>query len=289
MTSVWSLLDIMKLFSCIDFAMILVDLQKNYDRCIAARGKTLPEDELFDLIKDCSYCIHGWKTLSEEMGIGSAHAKISLTARHLEEHPETIDCSSLAADLRNAYDSIMTDVFHHRFVHISREMKPYVNNEALFGQTVNDAFPKAVPDIREAGNCLAVDNSTAAVFHLMRAVEHGLLGLCAHLGIVRIPKRRKAGAKKKWIPVDFGTWDDRLKVAQQKIDNKVDKLKPGKKKQELQQFYYPLLQDLKGFKDAWRNHVMHSRDSYSAKDAEAIMDHVKNFMIRLSEKVSYRE
>ena len=36
---------------------------------------------------------------------------------------------------------------------------------------VNDKFPSAAFDIDEAGKCLAIGRSTAAVFHLMRALE----------------------------------------------------------------------------------------------------------------------
>ncbi len=44
----------------------------------------------------------------------------------------------------------------------------------LFGKLVEASFPSAIFDIRSAGTCLATGHSTAAVFHLMRAMEAGL-------------------------------------------------------------------------------------------------------------------
>lgn len=40
----------------------------------------------------------------------------------------------------------------------------------LFGENVSKNFPSANKDIKEAGNCLALNLNSAAVFHLMRVV-----------------------------------------------------------------------------------------------------------------------
>ena len=45
------------------------------------------------------------------------------------------------------------------------------NGVSLIGESVAAAFPSTIPDIEEAGKCLALDRPTAAVFHLMRALE----------------------------------------------------------------------------------------------------------------------
>lgn len=53
----------------------------------------------------------------------------------------------------------------------------------FFGDKVEDAFPRAAEDISEAGKCLALDRSTAAVFHLMRAMESAVGRLSLKLDI----------------------------------------------------------------------------------------------------------
>jgi len=48
---------------------------------------------------------------------------------------------------------------------------------------VAERFPEAIFDMAEAGKCLALDRSTASVFHLMRVTEYGLNGVSVFLKI----------------------------------------------------------------------------------------------------------
>lgn len=47
----------------------------------------------------------------------------------------------------------------------------YWQNEHLFGEQVYIAFPSAVFDIKEAGNCWVSGRNNAVVYHLMLAVN----------------------------------------------------------------------------------------------------------------------
>src|SRR4051794_4802873 len=49
----------------------------------------------------------------------------------------------------------------------------------IMGAEVKAAFPSAMPDVLEVGNCLAAECNTAAVFHLMRVAEVGLRALAS--------------------------------------------------------------------------------------------------------------
>ena len=53
---------------------------------------------------------------------------------------------------------------------------------------VEIAFPSAAYDLREAGNCFALDRFTAAVMHSMRALEVGLKAVARSLGVSRSVK-----------------------------------------------------------------------------------------------------
>jgi hypothetical protein len=46
-----------------------------------------------------------------------------------------------------------------------------------FGEAVSQKFPSALPEIEEAGKCLALQRPTASVMHLMRVLELGLHSL----------------------------------------------------------------------------------------------------------------
>lgn len=72
---------------------------------------------------------------------------------------------------------------------------------------------------------------------------------------------------------------------QDRVDAKLNKIKRGPAKQASQEFYYPMLQDIRGIRDAWRNHVMHTRQEYEPKDADAILGHVRRLMNTLAIRV----
>lgn len=59
----------------------------------------------------------------------------------------------------------------------------YDQSTPLFGERVEDAFPSAAQDVSEAGRCMAAGRWTAAVMHLMRALETPLALLAADVGV----------------------------------------------------------------------------------------------------------
>lgn len=217
-------------------------------------------------------------------GLSSTASKLALIHSHLTYCSDEVDFSSLAADCRNIRDVLMAESWNRKFVQIAEKYGEYVEQEALFGPEVKVAFPSASGDIKQAGNCLAVECGTAAVFHLMRAVEWGLRALCGHLGVMRVLKKKTP--KPKYTPIAWAEWDKMLDAVHDKVDKKMLSMAAGKRKQDAQEFYYQLLRDLRGFKEAFRNHVMHTRSEYTPKEAEAVMDNVKRFMALLSSKVT---
>ena len=57
------------------------------------------------------------------------------------------------------------------FLPLSRFAENYYGQKTAFGEAVAEKFPEASEDIENAGNCLAVGQNAACVFHLMRAME----------------------------------------------------------------------------------------------------------------------
>ena len=130
-----------------------------------------------------------------------------------------------------------------------------------------------------SGECIAVGLPTAAVFHLMRIVELGMRGLAVNLGLLKVVVNRKT---RKTVPVQFSEWEKILTQLPEKIEAKINALVRGVTKQKAQEFYYPMLKEITGFKDAWRNHVMHSRSTYTNEEAIAVLAHVERFMKSLA-------
>src|SRR5579871_14343 len=77
-----------------------------------------------------------------------------------------VDASTVAALLGTLKEELLLDLNGHTFIRVREELSEYVDNETLFGRDVAEAFPSANEDIKHAGNCLAADCPTAAVFHL---------------------------------------------------------------------------------------------------------------------------
>lgn len=222
--------------------------------------------------------LHHLHKMCEESDFPASRSKIYFVLQRMAIPNYSAEVSGVISDLYNIDEVLVSEMWKHKFLRISDSNAAFVDQDALFGSNV---IAEAADDIKAAGNCLACECNTAAVFHLMRAAEWGLRALCSHLGIIKTVKTKKSG-KKKYVPIEYTQWERMLEDAQTRIDKKIEKLAAGKRKQELQEFYYPLLSDLNGFKDAWRNHVMHTRASYSPQDAIAIFDHVKRFMSSLA-------
>jgi hypothetical protein len=179
----------------------------------------------------------------------------------------------------------LNDLAECKFLRVPKGLHSYVDSDALLGFTVAKAFASARPDLKAAGNCLAADCNTAAVFHMMRAVEWALRALGTHLGFRQLRAVKKSG-KRKYVPISHLEWEKIIDQLQVRVDRRIEKMRPGKRKQEAQEFYYPALQEVRAIRDAWRNHVMHSRAEYSEEDATAILGHVRRLMTTLATKVS---
>ena len=168
----------------------------------------------------------------------------------------------------------------HRFVQLNPKMADYFAGEDILAPEVLVAFPSLERDTEDAGNCIALGMGTAAVFYLMRIVEYGMRGLASNLGLLTVVIDRK---NKKEIPVEFSEWERILNQLPVKVEQKIESLSRGPAKQRAQEFYYPALKEINGFKEAWRNHVMHARSDYTAEDAIAVLSHVRRFMKELTD------
>jgi hypothetical protein len=206
------------------------------------------------------------------IGFNHAASKAYGVRARLEKFPEEFSGPKLAVHIEGLKDDLDICMFSHRFIQVESLVRNYLDAVGMFGKIIS-AFPSAKPDIQDAGDCIAVALNTAAVFHLMHVVEWGLRALCVNLKVTKIKKG----------PMEYATWDDILKKLPDAVDAKVNAMSRGPKKQKAQEFYYPALKEIRGFKDAWRNHIMHTRASYTLEDALAVFSHVQRFMQGLAD------
>jgi hypothetical protein len=69
-----------------------------------------------------------------------------------------------------------------------------------------------------------------------------------------------------------------------KIETRLKQIRKGALKQRRQDYYYSVYDDIKVVKEAWRNHVMHTRQTFNHDDANALFMRVKDIMTRMASK-----
>ena len=183
------------------------------------------------------------------------------------------------AQLRMLIEMARREMEAIRLAVISNENAQFFEQDEQFGKEVKDsASPQINAEIKAAGNCLAADLHTAAVFHLMRIAEHGLHALAKHI----------LSAWNKQFPLEFSEWHDVLDAIDTKLGNQkkqAQQLSRGSAKDQELEFYSGLSKNIAYFKDAYRNPVSHLRGNYDRTKALVVFGEVQGFMQRLATKV----
>lgn len=135
----------------------------------------------------------------------------------------------------------------------------------LFGATVAKKFKTAAQDIQNAGNCVALGQATACVFHLMRAMEIAVRQLGKRLKVTITPQTT-------WRQMT-NQMDDKIK----KMPEKTEHLKRKKNDWEAARA------NLHHVGSVWRNNTMHPATSYTPSQAHDVLSAVRVFMSALAE------
>ena len=116
-------------------------------------------------------------------------------AYQIPKHIPLTDFPSIYKALVSIRTKLHEELDSIRFALIEPSKVQFFVRDDLFGKAFHDAAPADISaEIKAAGNCLALDLNTAAVFHLMRTAELGLRKLAKRLG-----------ARLKH-PLDFADW-----------------------------------------------------------------------------------
>ena len=179
---------------------------------------------------------------------------------------------SIAANLRELRIEIEKELSTRKFILVQPDRTEYACNERLFGDTVYERFTHARSDIKEAGNCLAIEDGTGAVFHLMRVAEHGLRAL-AHDRDIKVK-----------IPIELADWGAVIKQLET-AENAIEQYPKTLGREAQYNFYHDAMMNLRAFKNIFRNPVMHTRSEFDRHEAMSVMQHVKAFMQTLSTRL----
>src|ERR1035441_10155724 len=158
----------------------------------------------------------------------------------------------------------------HTCLRITTDKERYFQRTDLAGPQAVSELPSCSKEITNAGNCYALEQNEACVFHCMCALEAALHVLASELSV------KFSGT------LDLQNWQNIIENIEAEI-RKLEKLPKGKYKAETLTFFSGAAMQFRWFKDAWRNHVMHGRDIYDPGKAYSIFDHVREFVRALAE------
>jgi hypothetical protein len=134
------------------------------------------------------------------------------------------------------------------------------DSKPLFGADVAAKFSSSAEDISESGQCLALNRPTACVFHLMRVMETGVQVFGDKLGV-------PLASEKNWQNIL-----DEINKAIKALDQKAAQTKA----------FAGVSSNLYNVKLAWRNEVMHPKQTYTPDEAKKVFSAVENFMCDLA-------
>jgi hypothetical protein len=198
----------------------------------------------------------GAKLISEHianLGLGT----LAKSALRLSEEMPSISEEVIRSRVDELRLAAQDELRNHLFFWVPPgSAKFYDSSAALFNEKSSTAFPDSIVEIRDAGNCIAFDQGTAAVFHLMRAVEHVIKATWKTLGL---PEPKK-----------YDSWGELLKPMDEQLTKPVKS--PVSIWSSNIQFFSELVMDLRAVKRGCRDGTMHVESTYDTKGAITIFD-----------------
>lgn len=182
----------------------------------------------------------------------------------------------LAILIREMNNNLMVELSSAWFLMIPKDCRfVYEQPQPIFGEDVHRAFPDARQDIAAAGRCYALDEWTACVVHLMRALEHGLMWLANRVTLDPVALKRE-------------NWKNIIDQIEKKIRAMESEPKSNEKSAKMQ-FLSEAAMQFRWFKDAWRNEVAHAHVHYDKSDGAPIFLHISDFFRHIaSEAIAER-
>ena len=192
----------------------------------------------------------------------------------LQSRIDEAPLDALYVMIEDTLDNLMAELTQYLFFVVQPERKwLYLKPEDWVGLPVAARFPGISRDLRDACQCLALAQWTAAVFHAMRLLERGPLRLLAERLSV--------------VPTDATQLQNWHNVID-RIEAKIRDLQNQPNKQAADRDALTTLSEaaaqLRYFKDAWRNHVSHARKDYDEQEATVVLNAVKYFMVALAKQ-----
>jgi HEPN domain-containing protein len=214
---------------------------------------------------------HMFEQMCRDIELPTAAQLFGFIRDDLDSHLNKLTDAELADRVDWAARSFRKDLEERYFFRVVAEKQSHYG--ADFGPEITASFPSAAADIREANTCFALERYSAAIFHSMRAVEVALRALA-------IERRTKPGKG----PLAWQDWQVIITGIEDAVNVESKAWTRGPGKDAFLEFYRGALGEFHGFKDLYRNHVMHTRPKkpYGDREASEALESVERFLRRLA-------
>jgi hypothetical protein len=186
-----------------------------------------------------------------------------LTAPTRRDAAVQIKCikSTFEAELQS---KLFTFILPHRAEYFSDEN---VGTEISAILRHMGEFANAKTDLVEAGNCFAAGRFTAAVYHLMRTAEYGLVAVAACVGVSENKRT---------------SWDKLIQGIESEIKRMVSSATKPSDWREQEKKYNDLCSWFTAIQKGWRNPVSHIPRIYSESTAKGMFSAINTLFAHLS-------
>jgi hypothetical protein len=214
------------------------------------------------------------RKICRELELRSSAEHIEKTLAEWRYLVKQENVEGIADRLKEIRQRIEDDLKHVSFLLVPLSKTGYYD-QPFFGLEVEEAFPDAIDDIREAGRCFAVGRYSGVVLHCMGIVQFGLI--------------RFAKPFRLAIDIQTDDWNTIITKLEGAISIKKKAIlapdtKAAKSKwAKLEPYYAEIIADVRSIKSAWRNPGFHfRRRDFDETKALKVLSHVKDFMILLA-------
>jgi hypothetical protein len=179
------------------------------------------------------------------------------------DHGTPLYATDFLNDIRKLKNDFALILSARWFYALSPEAAKHYGLMAAFGEQFWEKFKNARDDLEHAGNCLALGEGTACVFHLMRTMEIVIRDLGHRLGMTFDLK---------------DTWGSILLA----FDGKIDAMPAQTLEEQSKKHQWSECRNyLWHVKKAHRDDSMHGTRAYNIKEAKEVLDAIKDFALYL--------
>lgn len=186
---------------------------------------------------------------------------VTVSGKRMEIKGAALNMDRLSHYVESIYLTLTAELDSMLFKAISRDRNSFIDSSWLRDSPLVSAFPTAFKDLERSGICYALGQSTASVFHSMRALEPALAALAAPFA----------------VSAQYENWQNIINDIESKV-RALGQTPKTKQKIEDEKFFGAAVSHLYFIKNAWRNHVAHTRDSYSDDEALRVLQHSREFV-----------